>query len=146
MLRIQKQLRRQLQNNKKRLANRQGFTLIEAMIVVVVIGLLAAGGIWANANLIGKSVEGVAESDLKGIHAASIDHFTTFNRFPSAIVASGTAASATNMPFEASPGNTITIATGSTTTQVTYSLANTKLTGACTITVRTSGTARPVCP
>ena len=129
MLSFQTRLRRTVQGQKKRLASKQGFTLVELMIVVVAIGILAAAALY-----------------VKTAHAASIEHYTTFGRLPTTIVAPGTAATATNMPFEASPGNTLTIAAGGTTTQITYNLTNAKITGTCTVTVRMNGSARPVCP
>lgn len=123
-----------------------GFTMVELMIVVVVIGIIAAAVGFTSTGLIGNSVVGNMKGDLKAAHPAAVEHFTSFNQFPTALVASSAAPTAANMPFEASEGNAIAIAPGSSTTLLTLRVTHPKKPGfACSITIRPSGTAKPVC-
>jgi prepilin-type N-terminal cleavage/methylation domain-containing protein len=130
----------------RHLRSRQGFTFVELMVVVVVIAILTAAVGFGSTKLIGSSIEANMKSDAKSIHPALVEHFVDYNRFPSTLAASSGTASATTMLFEASEGNVVAIATGSTTTQITINVTNPKKPGyACNITVRPSGTAKPVC-
>lgn len=130
----------------RQLGSREGFTMVELMVVVVVIAILAAAVGFGSTKLIGGSIEANMKSDAKSIHPALVEHFVDYNRFPSALAASSGTASATTMLFEASEGNVLAIGTGSTTTQITINVTNPKKPGyACSITVRPSGTAKPVC-
>jgi prepilin-type N-terminal cleavage/methylation domain-containing protein len=130
----------------RQLRSRQGFTMVELMVVVVVIAILATAIGFTSTKLIGSSIEANMKTDAKSVHGALVEHFVDYNRFPSAIGPSTGTASATTMLFDASEGNVMAIATGSTTTQVTINVTNPKKPGyTCSITARPSGTAKPVC-
>lgn len=125
---------------------REGFTMVELMIVVVVIAILATAMGFASTKLIGNSIDANMKSDAKSLHTAMVEHYVDYNRFPSSIAASTGTASATTMLFDASEGNVLAVAAGGTATQVTINITNPKKPGyTCSITARPSGTARPVC-
>jgi len=130
-----------------RLRSREGFTMVELMVVVVVIAILATAVGFASTKLIGGSIEANLKGDAKAIHTALVEHFVDYNRFPSSLAPTATGtASATTMLFDASDGNVLAIAAGATATQVTINVTNPKKAGyTCSITVRPSGTAKPVC-
>jgi len=130
----------------QRLRSRQGFTMVELMVVVV-IGILAGIVGFASTKLIGRSVASAMASDAKSLHPALVDHFMDYNQFPTAIAPTTGTASATTMLFDPSDGDVLTIAAGSTTSQITVNVTNpTKKPGyTCSITVRTTGTSKPVC-
>jgi prepilin-type N-terminal cleavage/methylation domain-containing protein len=128
------------------LRSQQGFTMVELMVVVVVIAILATAIGFSSTKLIGNSIDANMKTDAKAVHTALVEHFVDWNRFPSIIAPSTGTASATTMLFDASDGNVMAIATGSTTTQVTVTVTNPKKPGyTCSITARPSGTAKPVC-
>jgi prepilin-type N-terminal cleavage/methylation domain-containing protein len=130
----------------RQLRSRQGFTMVELMVVVVVIAILATAVGFASTKLIGSSIESNMKSDAKAVHTALVEHFVDYNRFPSAVAPSTGTRSATTMLFDASEGNVLAVATGATTTQVTINVTNPKKPGyTCSITARPSGTAKPVC-
>lgn len=130
----------------RQVRSRNGFTMVELMVVVVVIAILAAAVGFGSTKLIGGSIEANMKSDAKSIHPALVEHFVDYNRFPSVLAASSGTTSATTMLFDPSEGNVLAIATGSTTTQITINVTNPKKPGyTCSITVRPSGTAKPVC-
>ena len=128
------------------LRSQQGFTMVELMVVVVVIAILATAIGFSSTKLIGNSIDANMKNDAKAVYTALVEHFVDWNRFPSTIAPSTGTASATTMLFDASDGNVMAIATGSTTTQVTVTVTNPKKPGyTCSITARPSGTAKPVC-
>lgn len=130
----------------RQLRSRQGFTMVELMVVVVVIAILATAVGFASTKLIGSSIESNMKSDAKSVHTALVEHFVDYNRFPSSIAPSTGTASATTMLFDASDGNAMAIAAGGTMTHVTVNVTNPKKSGyTCSITARPSGTAKPVC-
>lgn len=130
----------------RRMRSREGFTMVELMVVVVVIAILATAVGFASTKLIGSSIESNMKSDAKSVHTALVEHFVDYNRFPSTIAPSTGTASAMTMLFDASDGNVMAIAAGGTTTQVTITVTNPKKPGyTCSITARPSGTAKPVC-
>ncbi len=69
---------------KSKLSGRKGFTLIELMIVVAIIGILAAIAIPKFANLIRKSNEGASKGNLGSIRGAlSIYYGDLEGQYPS---------------------------------------------------------------
>lgn len=124
----------------------KGFTMVELMVVVVVIAILASAGGYVATKMIPKSVESIMIGDAQTIKNPLVEHYIDYNRFPSAIAPSTGTASATTMLFDATEGNVLAIASGSTTTQVTVNVTNPKKPGyTCTITIRPQGSAKPTC-
>lgn len=130
----------------RRLRSTEGFTMVELMVVVVVIAILASAGGYVATKMIPKSVESVMIGDAQTIKNPLVEHYIDYNRFPSAIGPSTGTASATTMLFDATDGNVLAIASGSTTTQVTVTVTNPKKPGyTCSITIRPQGSAKPTC-
>jgi prepilin-type N-terminal cleavage/methylation domain-containing protein len=130
----------------RRLRSTHGFTMVELMVVVVVIAILASAGGYVATRMIPKSVESIMVGDAQTIKNPLVEHYIDYNRFPSAIAPSTGTASATTMLFDASDGNVLAIAAGSTTTQVTVTVTNPKKPGyTCSITIRPQGSAKPNC-
>lgn len=124
----------------------EGFTMVELMVVVVVIAILASAGGYVATRMIPKSVESVMIGDAQTIKNPLVEHYIDYNRFPATIAPSTGTASATTMLFDATEGNLLAIATGSTPTQVTVTVTNPKKPGyTCRITVRPQGSAKPTC-
>jgi prepilin-type N-terminal cleavage/methylation domain-containing protein len=69
---------------KKRqlIGNQRGFTLIELMIVIAIIGILAAIAIPIYANMQGRARIAKAQSDLRGMHSALVAFSATCGDVP----------------------------------------------------------------
>jgi type IV pilus assembly protein PilA len=61
--------------------NRKGFTLIELMIVVAIIGILAAIAIPNYLHFVSKSRRTEAKSNLEAIYKAELSYFGEYDRF-----------------------------------------------------------------
>jgi type IV pilus assembly protein PilA len=59
--------------------NRKGFTLIELMIVVVIIGILAAMGVPAYLQVVGRAREGATKSNMHTLQIAAEDYAVTYD-------------------------------------------------------------------
>jgi prepilin-type N-terminal cleavage/methylation domain-containing protein len=59
--------------------NRKGFTLIELMIVVVIIGILAAIGIPSYMQIVGRAREGATKSNMHTLQIAAEDYAVTYD-------------------------------------------------------------------
>lgn len=130
----------------RQLRSNEGFTMVELMVVVVVIAILASAGGYVATRMIPKSVESIMLGDAQTVKNPLVEHYIDYNRFPSTIAPSTGTASATTMLFDATEGNVLSIASGSTTTQVTVTVTNPKKPGyTCSITVRPQGSAKPTC-
>lgn len=143
---LRRALERIRRHHAQVLRSQDGFTMVELMIVVVVIAIIASGIGFTSTNLIGSSIDSNLKGDLKAAHPAAVEHFTSWNRFPGALVAEGAAATAINMPFQGSTGNVLAVASTSTPTMLVLTSTNPKKPGyVCRITIRPSGTAKPTC-
>jgi len=124
----------------------RGFTMVELMVVVVVIAILASATGYVATRVIGQSVESTMRGDAHTIKNPLVEHYVNYNQFPSAIAPSTETTSETTMLFDPTEGNEVSIASGSTTTEVTVNVTNPKKPGyTCSITVRSQGSAKPTC-
>lgn len=73
----------------------RGFTLIELMIVVVILGVLAAIAIPQYNSTKGSSYDAMAKSDLRNLMSHQESHFVDYGQYASDLVATGSAASNT---------------------------------------------------
>ena len=89
------------------MTNRKGFTLIELVIVVVIIGILAAIAIPKFANTKEKAVLASMKSDLRNLVTAQEGFFSDEQTYATGYAA---AQSATEVAFVPSVNNVITIA------------------------------------
>ncbi|HKJ83289.1 MAG TPA: type II secretion system protein [Mariprofundaceae bacterium] len=78
-------------NMKKEFNKQEGFTLIELMIVVAIIGILAAIAIPQFAAYRTKAFNSAAESDLHTARLAEESLFTDYQKYGGSVAASGTA-------------------------------------------------------
>lgn len=117
--------------------SRKGFTLIELMIVIAIIGILAAIAIPQFSVYRAKGYNAVSRSDLKNAYTAAQAYFTDYpdGTFDAAVLsASG---------FQASRGVVLTIADGTQTGFNLIALNNDAGVAAITYTINASGTITP---
>lgn len=69
-------------NQLRKRANDKGFTLIELMIVVAIIGILAAIAIPQFASYRQKAFNSAAQSDLKTMKTSLEGYFTDYYHYP----------------------------------------------------------------
>jgi prepilin-type N-terminal cleavage/methylation domain-containing protein len=67
----------------------KGFTLIELMIVVVIIGILAAIGIPAYVQIVGRAREGATKSNMHTLQVAAEDYAVTYDGFYAPVMDAG---------------------------------------------------------
>jgi len=88
---------------KKLLAKREGFTLIELMIVVAIIGVLAAIAIPAFINYVKRAKTSETGSNLKSLYTGAAAYYSA-EHWSQGVVAAGTASTAsTNCTVVAAP-------------------------------------------
>ncbi len=87
-----------LQLFKKRLSNRKGFTLVELLVVVAIIGILAAIAVprFTDANAAARGAKILA--DLRTIDSAAAIHLANTGSYPATIAALTTANLLTTTP------------------------------------------------
>jgi len=66
--------------------NTKGFTLIELMIVVVIIGILAAIGIPSYIQVVGRAREGATKANMHTLQIAAEDYAVTYDGFYAAVM------------------------------------------------------------
>lgn len=98
--------------------NRKGFTLIELMIVIAIIGILAAIAIPQFAAYRQRGVKSTMEADAKNIATAMEAYFQDFNSYTN-VSSFTTTAVIGNNTVKASQGNTIVISGTASTYAIT---------------------------
>src|SRR2546427_4529947 len=72
------------QKRRRLIGNQRGFTLIELMIVIAIIGILAAIAIPIYSNMQGRARIAKGQSDLRGMHSALVAFSATCGDVPAA--------------------------------------------------------------
>ena len=129
---------------RRTLKSQEGFTLIEMMVVLIIIGILAMRAQHAFGGHTNTAIEDNMMGDLNGLRVKAEDHKYRFYTYPSTVQASGTESAGT-INFVGSPGVVFTI-TGATATQMTVTATHPQDAGrVCTLVVTATTSAHPVC-
>lgn len=85
----------------KLLRNQKGFSLVELMVVVAIIGVLAVIGIPQYQKFMSKARQAEAKTNLNSIFQGEAAFFTEFNGYTTNLGAIGADASGTNLRYDA---------------------------------------------
>lgn len=86
---------------KKSNLNQKGFSLVELMVVVAIIGILATIGIPQYQKFMAKARQSEAKTHLNAIYQGEASFFTEFNGYSTNLGAIGADASGTNLRYNA---------------------------------------------
>jgi prepilin-type N-terminal cleavage/methylation domain-containing protein len=125
-------------------SQKRGFTLIELMVVMIVIGILAAIAVGSYGDTTNDAIERAMLADLNGFRLKAERHKFRFRTYPTNVQASGTETAPT-MNFSGSDGVVLAIS-GATTTRYTVTATHPQLPGrTCAISVAPNVSSRPEC-
>ncbi len=88
----------------------EGFTLIEILIAIVLVGILSAVAVVGISNLVGKGTASACTATMDASKAASAVYFASNNAYPSTFTQL-TAAGSTGAPLAAPSGSTVAATT-----------------------------------
>ena len=108
---------------KKRLSNRKGFTLVELLVVVAIIGVLAAIAIPRFTDATASANGAKIQADLRTIDSAIMIHYAAKNAYPADIDALVTAGHLASKPVAPTKDAVIN---GQTITPAAYGLSDNK--------------------
>src|SRR6478735_6729127 len=86
----------------------EGFTLIEILLAIVLVGILAAVAVVGISNLVSKGSSSACQSSADSAKAASTVYFATNSRYPANFTELTTAVAPAQAPYTLPSGTTLT--------------------------------------